>query len=114
MAGEGKAEPQLYVLAVSAWTKHSRALCSVEHEALTDVMIPYSCQAHKVFQTLMSENFSAECVQPCIGYSCHLFSYRGKDETRWVPAADELLVDTAGAYPSNIHSPSAKAVKPPL
>lgn len=47
---------------------------SVENRALTDVMVPYSCQAHKIFQTLMAENFSAECVQPCIGYSRHLFS----------------------------------------
>lgn len=53
-------------------TNHSSG--TLENGALTDVMVPYSGQAHKVFQTLMSENFSAECVQPCIGYSCHLFS----------------------------------------
>lgn len=52
-------------------TNHSR---TPENRALTDVMVPYSRQAHKVFQTLMAENFSAECVQPCIGYSRHLFS----------------------------------------
>lgn len=37
-------------------------------------MVSYSGQAHEVFQTLMTENFSAERVQPCIGYSCHLFT----------------------------------------
>lgn len=54
---------------------HTNHVRTLENRAtLTDVMVPYSCQAHKVFQTLVSENLSAECVQPCIGYSCHLFS----------------------------------------
>lgn len=58
----------------TCWPVHTNHVGTLENGALTDVMVPYSCQAHKVFQPLMSENFSAECVQPCIGYSCHLFS----------------------------------------
>lgn len=72
MLGRGEAKT---LVSLCLFAQTTAGLCvSGGNGALTDVMVSYSCQAHEVLQTFMTENFSAERVQACIGYSCHLFS----------------------------------------